>query len=100
MINHLNSHLRYSLFDNPYVILSIQSVCIIFSFRESLYFIRILDNMILLSIIAKCYPMQFLPPAENGIKANGSIDVSLRVPSAFHLDISNYFGLGKYLSFN
>lgn len=43
--------------------------------------------------------MQFLPPAENGTKAYGSMVVSFNVPSAFHLVISMFFGYEKYFVF-
>jgi len=49
--------------------------------------------------MARYCPIQFLPPAENGTKANGSMVESFRVPSAFHLVISIYVGLEKYLLF-
>lgn len=49
--------------------------------------------------MARYYPIQFLPPAENGTKANGFIVESFNVPSAFHLVISIYVGFEKYLSF-
>jgi len=67
----------------------------LFSFLKTLYFFKILTNIILASIRARCYPIQFLPPAEKGILVYASRLVS----SSNHLSGLNSCGFGKYFLF-